>query len=211
MATSYFEKFPRILYSQNNGRELNVVPDILRRVKIQEILNTQNVAFDLYDVQNGDTPEILADRVYNDPTLHWVILITNEILDPRFQWPMSEIELRKFAIAKYGSEGAIDEVHHVVGYNEVLDDEYREQSNFILAPETESLDKPIRILLEGVFDLDNPSMSKPLSHVENTAITKFVTNLEYEAELNEERRKIRILRPEIVGELVQQLQTVISQ
>jgi NAD(P)-dependent dehydrogenase (short-subunit alcohol dehydrogenase family) len=65
--TSYFEKFPRILYSQNNGRELNVVPDILRRVKIQEILNTQNVAFDLYDVQNGDTPEILADRVYNDP------------------------------------------------------------------------------------------------------------------------------------------------
>lgn len=211
MATSYFEKFPRILYSQRDGRELNVVPDILRRIKIQEILNTQNVAFDLYDVMDGETPDMIADKFYNDPTLHWVILITNDIIDPRFEWPLTENEVRKNAIAKYGSEEAIHEVHHVFGFNDLLDDNYYEDSNFILAPETTSLDNPIRLVLEGVSDPSNPDMRKPLSHVENAAITDFVTNLQFESGENEKRRRIRILKAELVGELVQQLQEVINQ
>ena len=211
MATSYFEKFPRILYSQRNGRELNVVPDILRRIKIQELLNTQNVAFDLYDVIDGETPDLIADKFYNDPTLHWVILITNNIIDPRFEWPLTENEIRKNAIAKYGSEETVHEVHHVVGFNDLLDDNYYEDSNFILMPETTSLDNPIRLILQGVSDPDNLDMRKPLSHVENSAITDFVTNLQFESSENEKRRRIRILRPELVGELVQQLQEVINQ
>lgn len=209
MATSYFEKFPRLLYTQNNGRDFNVVPDILRRVKIQEVLNTQNVAFDLYDVRDGDTPEMLADRFYDDPTLHWVILHTNEILDPRFSWPMTDVELRKYAKAKYGSEEALNEVHHVIGYNDLVDD-YYEESNFILAPETESLDNPIRIIFEGIATEDNPVIRRPISHDENTKITDFVTNIQYEADENEKKRRIRIMKAELVSELIGQLQDILA-
>lgn len=210
MATSYFEKFPRLLYAQNNDRQFSLVPDILRRVKIQEIISTNNFYFDEYDVKDGETPDIVADKFYRDPTLHWVILLANNITDPRFEWPLTDEELRKNAIQKYGSEDAINEVHHVVGFNDLLQSNYFEDSNFILAPETKSKDDPIRIIFEGIRDPENPEIRKPLSHVENLAITDFVTNLEYEFEQNEKRRRIKVLKPELVTELVAQLEAIIN-
>jgi hypothetical protein len=210
MATSYFEKFPKLLYAQNNDRQFSLVPDILRRVKIQEIISTNNFYFDEYDIKDGETPDIVADKFYRDPTLHWVILLANNITDPRFEWPLTDEELRKNAIQKYGSEDAINEIHHVVGFNDLLQSNYFEDSNFILAPETVSKDDPIRIIFEGIRDPDNPEIRKPLSHIENLAITDYVTNLEYEFELNEKRRRIKVLKPELVTELVAQLETIIN-
>lgn len=212
MATSYFESFPKLLYSQNNNRDFNIVPDVLRRAVVEKIASLNASYFDQYDVGEGETPETVADKFYDDPTLHWVILHVNEILDPRFEWPLSETQLQEYALAKYGSIDAINEVHHVEGYNITSDENVYEESNFILAPETQSLDEPVRILFEGTRTTSEGRTARiPITHADNVKITNLVTNIEFESRENEKRRRIRILKPELVADVVSTFQTLIKE
>lgn len=207
MATDFLDKFPKLLYTLDNGRSAQLVPDILRRVRIVEEIQKIGSYYDLYDVKDGETPEIVADKFYRDPTLHWVVLLGNEIEDPRFTWPLPYKDLVKAAIAKYGSEEAIQEVHHAEGYRDNVRTAFKEDSNFILAPETVSLNDPIRLIFEGEADV----MRTPISHVRNSNITKLVTNIEYEIEENEKRRRIKVLKPALVEEVVARFETLINE
>jgi hypothetical protein len=206
MATEYFEKYPALLYTLDNNRSFQVVPDILRRVKIMEEITKIGSYYDLYDVKDGETPDIIADKFYKDSTLHWIILLTNEIADPRFDWVMTYTDLVKNTIEKYGSEEAIYEIHHAEGYRDNLRAAFYEDSNFILAPETQSNNEPIRILFEGPADVQRT----PISHLRNSNITKLVTNLEYEIEENEKRRRIKVVKPALVEEIVSRFDNLIQ-
>lgn len=100
---SYFNNFPQILYSFDTGQSVSAftMTDILLRVKTQTDSNGL-LAYDEYDIQDGETPEILADKFYNDSTLHWIILLTNDIIDPRWEWPLDQQTLLSYVDNKYG-------------------------------------------------------------------------------------------------------------
>lgn len=99
----YFKNFPIINYSLDGGVTSFTMTDIFRRVKADASNILTSTAYDEYDVQDGDTPEIVAHKIYGDSELHWVILITNEIIDPRYDWPLSTYALNQFITDKYGS------------------------------------------------------------------------------------------------------------
>ena len=77
----YFRKFPLLAYTLDDGVSYQYVPDILRRVKLSEEIKRNKAFFDKYDIMDGETPEIVADKFYGDPTLHWIVLLANEIID----------------------------------------------------------------------------------------------------------------------------------
>lgn len=112
---SYFSKFPQIYYSFSTGLTISafVMTDILRRVKADDYKIANSLSYDQYDILDGDTPEIVADKVYGRSDLHWTILIANEIIDPRYDWPLSTTALRNYVIDKYG-EANIYGIHHYV-------------------------------------------------------------------------------------------------
>jgi hypothetical protein len=97
----YFENFPTLYYTLDNNRTGQLVQDIFRRIVLSAEVKNNNVLYELYDIEDGDTPEILADRFYDDPSLYWIILLTNEIFDPRFGWPMDWYRLNRFIERKY--------------------------------------------------------------------------------------------------------------
>ena len=110
---AYFKNFPQILYSFSTGLSIDAfaMTDITRRVKINDF-NLQNVmSYDEYDVQDGETPELIADKLYDNPEYHWTLLIVNEIIDPRYDWPLSVEALKNYVEAKYGL-GNENAVHH---------------------------------------------------------------------------------------------------
>ena len=109
---SYFSKFPVINYSLDGGETSFSVLDIFRRIKADRLNILTSLAYYTYDVDSNDTPEIVADRVYNDSGLHWVILLTNEIIDPRWDWPMSDGQLISYTKNKYN----IDNVYATYQY-----------------------------------------------------------------------------------------------
>ena len=73
----YFSKFPFILYDSIGNFDFKVVTNLLRRVALRANLREDTLVFDTYDVRDGETPEILAHKLYGDSELHWIILLVN--------------------------------------------------------------------------------------------------------------------------------------
>lgn len=97
---SYFNYFPNTLYRVNSAADV-AVKNILLRAKIKDILVESESAFLDYRIRDGETPESLANRVYDRPDYHWIILMFNEIHDVYNQWPMSNNELENMMAKEY--------------------------------------------------------------------------------------------------------------
>lgn len=108
---AYFDRFPLMTYDMKNNNVYKLVPDILRRVKLRASIKSGVFLFDKFDVPMGDKPEDVAFKFYGDAELHWVILMTNDITDRYYQWPMTQPQFEEFLADKYGS-GSEDSVHH---------------------------------------------------------------------------------------------------
>ena len=105
----YFDTFPKILYDSKGDGQVKIVTNLLKRVAIRTKVKNNTSLFDTYTVQNGDTPESIADKLYDDPELHWVVLMVNDITDRYHQWPMYEQHFNTYVSEKYDNP---DAVHH---------------------------------------------------------------------------------------------------
>ena len=99
----YFENFPVITYKSKD------VTNLLRRIAIRSKVKTNTLFFDTYDVKEGETPEIIAHKLYGDPQLHWVIMIVNNIVDRYHGWPMFGNQFLDYVNEKYSNPSA---THH---------------------------------------------------------------------------------------------------
>ena len=105
----YFGSFPLIVYDSVGDGNFKIVTNLLKRVAMKSKVKANTLIFDTYDVKEGETPEIIADKLYDDPELHWVILFVNNITDRYHQWPMNFGQFNTFIADKYSN---IDAVHH---------------------------------------------------------------------------------------------------
>lgn len=97
----YFDRLPTTYYTLDDKQTVQVVRNILLRIQISDDIKNNLSLFDEYDVLDGETPEIVADRFYGNPQYHWLVLHYNDILDPRFDWPLSTRNLIKYCQSKY--------------------------------------------------------------------------------------------------------------
>ena len=230
---SYFSKFPKSVYTLDEYRTGQIVPDIFRRTKFLFDLTNSFSFYDEYDVKDGETPEIVADLFYNDPTLHWVILQANEIIDPRFDWPLSTYNLQQFVEGKYAN---INGIHHYEDANS-----YQTNANLQITSSAEfgsfsvgdvlvnntntgngyitvkaSSSQINLVVSDGGFQTgDSIKLSSNNSITANiTSVTILsgtpVTNFEYEDGLNEDRRRIKILKPQVVADIINEFESTIN-
>lgn len=101
---SYFSKLKTIIYSFEKSKNfsLNEITDITKRGKIVQFFQNNRI-FDINyrNIEDGEKPETIAYKEYDDPNLHWVILLLNEIKNPLFEWPKTSINLNEFIEEKY--------------------------------------------------------------------------------------------------------------
>jgi len=109
----YLDSFPKIDYSISEDKNVteNVTNIFKRYAMLREVLSNAG-SYVLYEVEDNDTPEILAERVYSDAGAGWMILYANKIMDPQFDWPLSDINFKKYIIEKYGSVAAAQTSYH---------------------------------------------------------------------------------------------------
>ena len=108
---SYFDRFPLMAYDMKGNQQYKLLPNILRRVKLRSGLRSSAFLFDKYDVKDGERPEDVAFKYFGDAELHWVVLMTNNITDRYYQWPLSQPQFQEHLEDKYGLAN-IDAVHH---------------------------------------------------------------------------------------------------
>ena len=83
----YFTKFPYIIYDSVGNGEFKIVTNLLRRVAIRSKIKVNTLFFDTYDVKEGETPEMIAHKLYGDSELHWIVLLVNNVTERYHQWP----------------------------------------------------------------------------------------------------------------------------
>ena len=108
---SYFDKFPLMAYDMAADGKYKLLPNILRRVKLRAGVRSGSFLFDNYDVKDGERPEDIAFKWFGDAEYHWIILMTNNITDRYYQWPLSQPQFAEHLTDKYGA-GSEDAVHH---------------------------------------------------------------------------------------------------
>lgn len=175
---SYFSKFPKFEYTQNNKTSL--VTDILRRSLFISEYTPHTDLYSSYTILDGETPQSLAYKYYGAATYHWVILMFNEIHNPYFEWPVDALTLKNICIEKY-TETTMYMVKHY------------ELNDLVVGEIKEFVDKNISWV--PPTDVDG---STPISFYD------------YEEQLNDKKREILILRPELLGEFVTQFSRSIN-
>ena len=182
----YFRRIPNFTTSSRlNNRSSNLdtteVKNIFRRFKLRDDITSDFAAFEQYNIKGDERPDQVADLFYDDPTLDWVILTTNNIIDQKYSWPMSDYELYEYAYKKYGED--INAIKHYETY-EIVD-----------SSDTERVVLDAGLIVDGnfTFKFYNPT-TQSYSELSNEFVAKPITNWEYEVRLNDEKRTIIILR-----------------
>lgn len=186
----YFRKFPLLGYSFEGDLHSQFVVDITKRVKVRDKIITEATLYDLYNVLDGETPEVVAAVRYRDPNLHWVILLTNSIIDPYFGWPLASNVLKDYVIEKYGS-GDIYDVHHYELRSPNAD------RNGMITPTPAELVLYGTDFVEKFFD---PALEQIIP----------ITNYEYEEATNDAKREIRLLKPELIPEFASEMSRLLG-
>ena len=105
----YFSQFEQGYYDLKGDGKEKLVTDLMTRVKVREKIIDEASLYDKYDVPSGERPEDTAFKHFGSSQYHWVILMTNNITDAYYEWPMSEQTFETFLTDKYAEPGA---VHH---------------------------------------------------------------------------------------------------
>jgi hypothetical protein len=172
----YFRPFPTISYRIPGQKKSIPVTDITRRFAVSDFFRKSKITFDEYVISDGERPDTVAYDYYGDQKMDWLILLTNEIQDPYFQWAMSYDQFQAYLKQKYGSlEYTLREIHH---YEKII----QKQKTIV----DEGINQ--RILPEKTLTVDYTTYLT-LVATDRKAVTIF----EHETNINDSNRFIYLL------------------
>ena len=183
---AYFNELPNISYpsllpSQSKIEERILVKNLFKRSKLRTDVDQAITAFNYYYVNEGIRPDILAEEIYGDSELDWVILTANNITNIRNEWPLDHNDLHEYMLDKYGSETNISGIHHYET-RQVLD----EYNRVVI---------PAGLQVDANFTFKYMNYSNSIVNVNPVSA---ITNYQYEVKLNDEKRRIKILKPDFI-------------
>lgn len=185
----YFRYFPTVQYDLvKNGNPITLT-NIMRRFVVDSKLKDQVDIFYDYTIQAGDRPDTIAEKYYGDANLAWLVLHFNDIVDPFFGWGLNDTDLENYIRGKYGSVPAAQaEVHE---YRQVLNEAQTFYDGTVI---------PKRYVV-----VDQTTYNS-LPEASRESVSKY----EYEVELNDQRRQIKILDKRFVDQVIAEVKTILK-
>lgn len=207
----YFDTLPKIVTVDNNNNPV-IATNLLSRASIIQNLLVNPALFYTYDIQDGDTPEIVASKYYGDPYRYWLVLFSNQILDPQWQWPLSSVQFESYMEDKYGALAAGNN-QTMVAYTQTIVQEYRKiyTSYDSTTANTTTINYTIdqntyTNLITGTQTVNLPSGASCIITIEKTPIDLYT----YEVEQNETKRTINLINSIYAGQFEQQLDSLMN-
>jgi len=189
----YFSMIPDLKYDTKpisypfSESDYVTAKNFFRRYKIDEDIFGYATFYNRYALQDNIKLETIAKQYYGNAFYDWVLVLTNNMINPQFSLPQNSEVVRKIAEEKYGETEAYSGIHHY------------ETIKLISEQTVDGF--PVIILAEGLTVDHNFYTSNYTYWNGNTAITvngntvsKPITNYEYEVNENEKKREIYILK-----------------
>lgn len=212
----FFARYPKVVYSLNNSVNLDVVTNITTRVKIIDRYLTNSLSYYEYDVQEGDTPEIIAHKFYDDVERHWIVLMANNIVDPMIDWPMNYTNFVKYLDDKYGPLASVGQTG--TDYAKATVNKYQKiitktdgygNSNVDIINIGDNNDLGAQAYANT--PASTTSVSLPNSQSVSYRVAPNIQYIyDYEDELNESKRKIKLIRKEFIPQIEEELKSLLK-
>jgi hypothetical protein len=211
----YFNFFPKTLYVKpNESSDADLVTNIVSRFGFEPSFKDNNAIFYEYEIRDGDTPEIIAGKIYGDSEKHWVILNYNDIIDPNYDWPLEQRTLNRFIDAKYTENADTANGQSGLTWSKSNIKEY-----YKIETTTHNVSETITVnryqidanTYANVASSFTPSFALEDGSFIDIEISKETkTFYDFEVDENEKKRNIKILKPEFVFAADQEFRRVIS-
>jgi hypothetical protein len=203
----YFNYFPRVPYIYDiNQTSVDIVTNLTFKFKFNETFTENSVVYYDYIVPEGETPEILASKLYGSSERHWIILMINNIINPLNDWPMNSYSLNKYINVKYSTSEYADTANTSTTGIQWAESNIKE---YFIKEKTTILNTRDSQEITIFIDAQNYANTSPITsnnytlidgtQVELTKTKGTKTYYEYEIENNENKRKIKILKNEFLG------------
>lgn len=211
----YFSYFPKTYYTlENNSRSVDVVTNVMSRFTFNEAFKNNTAVYYNYRIKDGETPEMIANKIYGSSEKHWIILNYNDIVHPQFDWPLSTRAFNKFVDKKYSAEA-----------NTQLNETGLSWSNENIYAQyitiTQYNDRTQEKLTENIIQIDssvyaNTDISvvetynlQDGNRIRNETVKSEKTYYQHEEDENEKKRLIKLLKPEFVDAVEQEFRDTI--
>ena len=216
---AYFRHLPNIAYQsplshKNRSDDYIVIKNIFRRTKLFDFLSSNVSVFQKFVIGDGGRPDTVAEDLYGDSSLDFVVILTAGITNVNHQWPIQDHQVYEFALEKYGSEAEMTSIHHyetleivddngrlILPPNLIVDGDFKISGTINKYPSTRYTLKS----LTGNRQLDDKDEFSVLTD----SIASPITNLEYEYIQNEKRREIDVLRNSYVNMFIEDMRDVV--
>jgi hypothetical protein len=207
----YFEKFPKIATTDYKNNAV-LATNLMARTAIIPSLLTNPLLFYSYDIQEGDTPEIVASKYYGDVNRHWLVLYANQIIDPQWQWPLTSQQLKIYIQDKYAAAANTANVSSVISYAQQTV-KYHQK---IFGTNNSEGGKSQRTM---IIDEEEYNTSTPETITQNfpngavvqrSVAIKALSIYDYEVELNERKRKIYLINNIYAPQIENQFKQLMS-
>ena len=181
--SNYFSQLPDFEYVSRlpDARISDYIPvkNLFKKGKLREDIIEQTAIFTKYKIRGNDRPDNVAQELYGDPNLDWVILASNNILNVYDEWPMTQVNFENYLLDKYGTFTEINAIHH---YETT---EVKNKSGAVVVAAGLEVDSNFSVTyfdasVEG-YDTKYPVTS--------------VTNYDYEVKIQDDKRNIFTLKP----------------
>ena len=193
---AYFDLFPNVelpSYSEKRSSSYDtiIVKNLFKRGKVREDFFQNVTAFNKFMVEGDDRPDNVAYQLYEDEQLDWVVLLSNNIINVRDEWPMSQYDFQRYIDNKYDPV-QLGQIHHY---------------------ETKEIRLPNGVLaLQAGLEVDaNFTFSYSYESTDyniNDVIS--ISNLEYEIKKNDDKRSIYVIRPEYVNIIISDMREIMK-
>jgi len=193
---TYFRQLPNLDYpslanDRTSAYDYNQVKNIFKRAVLREDVINSYFQFNQYLIEGDDRPDNVASKVYGDANLDWVVLTTNNVINVRDEWPMSQNDLQNYLTNKY-TTAELSYVHHY--------------ETLKIVDSSQKLIQPKGITVEEGHSITfiDRGVSKTESKIEA------ITYLQYEINLNDKKREINVLQPRYVELYLRDMADIMS-
>ena len=214
----YFRELPNIGYqspllNKNSSRDFIVIKNLFRRTKLFDYLKDSVSILNKYVIGIGDRPDTVAEELYGDPSLDYVVLLVAGITNVTHEWPLYDYQVYNYALEKYGSETEMNANHHYETF------EIRDDQNRLILPPNLIVDE--KFVIDGTSSKYNTTYTlisqagntklddKDQFSVEVDNIARAVTNLEFEYTENEKKREIDVLNRGYLQTFINDLRDIV--
>ena len=218
----YFSNFRSINYSlDNNDLEFKLIKNPLTRVKmIRDVLENVQIFYQ-YQMKDSDTPEIIAHKLYDDPNRYWMVMFSNNLIDPYYDVPFDYSELDAYVVYTYGSiANAQSQIHHYERRTELTtnDNGMIESKEYVVELQEKSYDYVNNVIVTNTLPTLNTSpitVATTTTTIDGITITKTVkdyaiSSYDYELTENEKKRSVNLIRNEYVEQIENEFKQLLS-